>query len=61
MHGGAGRAARHSAIQAAQMLGAAEHRSAHPLMRRRDAQAATTQMGRMGAEGPPIRAGAAMP
>ena len=28
MHGGDGRAARHSAIQTAQMLGAAEHRSA---------------------------------
>jgi hypothetical protein len=28
-------------------------------MRKREAQAATTQMGRLGAEGPPIRACAA--
>jgi hypothetical protein len=35
------------------MLGAAEHRIARiPWMRKREAEVATTQMGRMGAEAP---------
>jgi len=39
--------------QVVQMLGAAEQRSARiPWMRKRVAEAATTQMGRMGAEAP---------
>jgi len=41
--------------QVVQMLGAAEHRSERiSSMRERGAEAATTQMGRMGAEHPSI-------
>jgi hypothetical protein len=40
--------------QAGQMLGAAEHRSARIVMRKRGAEAATTQMARMGAEDLPM-------
>jgi hypothetical protein len=40
-------------VQVGQLLGAAEHRSARILwMRKRGAEAATTQMARMGAEDP---------
>jgi hypothetical protein len=40
-------------VQVGQLLGAAEHRSARILwMRKRGAEAATTQMVRMGAEDP---------
>jgi len=46
-------------VQVVQMLGAAEHRSERiPSMRERGAEAATTQMGRMGAEDPATSASA---